>query len=113
VLERSAESLGLPLITAPCTAAEYGTAFETALKKAADLGAEACAFGDMDVDLHLEWNKARCAATGLGCITPLWHIEREKAVSEELALGFIAVIKCVEKKFLGAEFLGKPLTRNW
>jgi uncharacterized protein (TIGR00290 family) len=111
LVARSARALGLPLIAAPCASAEYETAFEEALKKSKDMGAEACAFGDMDVDLHREWDRARCKNAGLECITPLWGIDRERAIAEELDSGFTAIIKCVEKRFLGPEFLGKTLSR--
>ncbi|MDR1329926.1 MAG: diphthine--ammonia ligase [Oscillospiraceae bacterium] len=111
-VRRSAEALGLPVLLAPCGSDDYAAAFEDALKKAAAMGAEACAFGDMDVAEHLEWNEARCAAAGLHCVTPLWGMDREAAVAEELRLGFIAVIKCVDKKFLGVELLGKTLDRT-
>ncbi|MDR3310462.1 MAG: ATP-binding protein [Oscillospiraceae bacterium] len=108
--DAASQSLGLPLIRAVCKSADYEAAFESALREAAALRAEACAFGDMDVDLHLEWNRARCAAAGLECLTPLWGMSREAAVAETLALGFEPVIKLVRKESLGAEFLGKTLT---
>jgi uncharacterized protein (TIGR00290 family) len=112
VIERSAGALGLPVIPAPCGRENYEGAFEEALVKSRGMGARACAFGDMDIHLHLEWNRARCMNAGLECMTPLWGIDRERAVFEELDAGFTAVIKCVEKKFLGMEFLGKKLDRE-
>ncbi|MDR2796344.1 MAG: hypothetical protein LBB47_06520 [Spirochaetaceae bacterium] len=39
-------------------------------------------------------------------------IDRENAISEELNVGFTTVIKCVEKKFLNTDFLGKTLNQN-
>jgi diphthamide synthase (EF-2-diphthine--ammonia ligase) len=97
VMQRVVNALNLPIITAPCYSRNYAHAFERALKTAAEMGAECCAFGDMDINQHLEWNKARCAAAGIECVAPLWGINREQAVAEMLSLGFTAIIKCVEK----------------
>jgi diphthamide synthase (EF-2-diphthine--ammonia ligase) len=38
-------------------------------------------------------------------------MEREKAVSEMLELGYSGIIKIVNKKYLGKEFLGKKLDK--
>jgi uncharacterized protein (TIGR00290 family) len=112
IIEKSAKILGLPIILVPCSSKNYETAFEEALKKSKNMGANACVFGDMDINLHLEWNKARCANVGMECIMPLWGLDRRKVISEELDIGFTAVIKCIQKKFLGIEFLGKTLNQK-
>lgn len=112
IAEQSAKALGLPIIPAPCSSENYETAFEEALQKSKSMGAKACAFGDMDINLHLEWNKKRCMNAGMECVTPLWGIDREKVIFEELDSGFVAIIKCIEKKFLGNEFLGKTLNQR-
>ena len=112
IIEKSVKSIGLPIILVSCNSKNYETKFEEALKKSKDMGADVCVFGDMDINLHLEWNKTRCMNAGLKCMTPLWGINREDVILEELDIGFIAVIKCVEKKILGIEFLGKTLDKR-
>jgi uncharacterized protein (TIGR00290 family) len=111
LIQRAASSLRLPVVTAPCYAQDYGNAFEEALRVAAGMGAEGCAFGDMDITAHLEWNKARCEAANMQCLTPLWGIEREKAAAEMISLGYAVIIKVVEKKYLGTKFLGKTVDK--
>jgi uncharacterized protein (TIGR00290 family) len=112
LLTAVAEQLELPLIECHTSGADYHLGLEDGLKKAAALGAEACVFGDIDIEEHLEWNKARCARAGLKCILPLWHEDREKLVYETIDAGIRAVIKCVESKWLSDDFLGKVLDRN-
>ena len=112
IIEKYIKSLGLPMILAPCNSNNYETAFEEALQKAKNLGANSCVFGDIDIELHFEWNRSRCKNTLLECIMPLYGIKREKIIQEELDTGFVAIIKCVEKKFLGIEFLGKTLDKE-
>ena len=54
LLESISQSLNIPLITCPCRGEDYRTALETGMRKARDLGATACVFGDIDIEGHLE-----------------------------------------------------------
>jgi len=110
LLAKVSDALGIPLVTARCVGDEYNEAFETALSRASEMGAEACVFGDIDIEGHLEWNRSRCAAADLECIMPLWQMTRKAAVDELLAAGFTARVKCVDKAWLDASFLGEVLT---
>lgn len=107
LMDAIAQSLGLPLIKAVCTGEDYTQALEAALVQAKELGAAACAFGDIDIEDHLAWNRARCAAMGLDCLVPLWQMERGAAVRECIAAGFVPVIKCVQNEYL--PLLGRTL----
>ena len=111
LLQKASSCLGLPIIKVSCNAKNYIGEFEKALKTAAEMGARACAFGDMDISQHLDWNKARCTAAKIKCCVPLWGTEREKAVSQMLELGYSGIIKIVNKKYMGKEFLGKKLDK--
>ncbi len=110
LLQAVSERLGIPLIPCYCKPSEYGNALETGLRKAKDLGAEACVFGDIDIPGHLEWNTERCKHAGLGCILPLWQEDREQLATEVITSGFKAVVKIVQCEALGSEFLGETLT---
>jgi uncharacterized protein (TIGR00290 family) len=110
LLNKVSESLNIPMIICACKPEEYTESFEDALKKSKNLGAEACVFGDIDIEVHSEWNNARCDAAGLKCILPLWQEEREALVKEFIDCGFKAVIKIVQLKALDESFLGKILT---
>jgi len=111
LIQRCACALKLPVILSPCNRKTYGAAFEEAIIKSVEMGAECCAFGDMDIEGHLDWNKERCKTAGVECAVPLWGINRERAVLDEIELGFSAIIKCIEKKYLDKEFLGKKLDK--
>jgi uncharacterized protein (TIGR00290 family) len=112
VVQRTADTLGLPVVTASCHSKNYADEFERALLKSAEMGAECCVFGDMDREPHLDWNISRCRAAGIECVVPLWKIDREQAVVELIDSGFTAIIKVVEKKYLTEEFLGKTLDKE-
>ena len=110
LLNKVSTATGIPLIMAQCSGEEYESAFEDALRQAKTLGAECAAFGDIDIDGHLEWNRSRCAAAGLEYTMPLWGMSRTDAVDELLSEGFTAHIKIVDKTFLDASFLGLALS---
>lgn len=109
LLNKVSKSLDIPMITCICRPEEYAEGFEKGLREAKALGAEACVFGDIDIEGHSEWNYTRCDAAGLKCIMPLWQEEREALVREFVGYGFKAVIKIVQLKALDESFLGKTM----
>lgn len=112
LMDRAAESMGVPLIKCPCAGEGYIAAFEKGLTQAKKLGAEACVFGDIDIEGHLEWNRQRCAAAGLDCLVPLWKEGREAMVLEMIDAGFKAAIKCIKPEYFDDSFLGQTMNRD-
>lgn len=110
LLEDVADALGIPLL--PCRAGgdTYAADMERALREAKALGAEACAFGDIDIAEHRAWDEARCAAAGLTPCLPLWGRDRAENVREAVALGYRCVIKCIRNSVLPPSLLGRALS---
>ena len=106
----AADSMGIPLIAAECVPDDYTREFEDALAEARRMGAEACVFGDIDIDGHKEWDEERCESAGLACLLPLWKQDREALVHETINAGFRAVIKIIQSDKLDESFLGQTLT---
>lgn len=105
-------SLKIPLIPCVCSGEQYHSALEEGLRKAMDKGAECCVFGDIDIEEHFDWCAQRCESVGLRYNFPLWREDREKLTRELIALGYVAVIKCVNKKYLPAPLLGRALNED-
>jgi len=112
LLEAVSESLKIPLIICACKSEDYTRSIELGLNKAQKLGAECAVFGDIDIEEHRTWCTERCAAAGLSATFPLWRQNRLALTQEVIALGFKAVIKCVEKSKADPQFLGAALTRE-
>lgn len=112
LLNNISKSLAIPLILVSCKGEEYVEMFDKKLKEAKELGAEACAFGDIDIEDHRKWCTDRCNKAGLKAIFPLWQENREDLTYEFIDSGFKAVIKNIQLRFLGENFLGKVLTRD-
>lgn len=90
----------------------YEYLFEEALKSSKDLGAQACIFGDIDIQDHLNWNKARCKRVGLECIHPLEYEDRQAILEEFLKTGLEARIVKVNKDLLEDDLVGRILDRD-
>ena len=106
LLEALSDSMGIPVVRCVCTGERYAEAVAECLCDAKELGAEAAAFGDIDIEGHLEWNREVCNRAGLRCVTPLWQESREALVHEMIDVGFKAVMKCVDTRCLDESFLG-------
>lgn len=110
-LREIAGALGIPLVLAACgQGGDYNRAFEEVLSGLRERGAEACAFGDIDLPAHRAWDEERCAAVGLMPLLPLWGEDRAALVGEFVDRGYVAVVKNVRLAELSEEFLGRELT---
>jgi len=112
LLDRVSESLGVPSLLVKTTDAAYTENFEQALAHAKELGAEACVFGDIDLEGHRAWGTERCEAVGLEPLYPLWGAERKDVVYECIDAGFVTNITVVNTRYLSPDFVGQQLTRE-
>ena len=112
LLDEVSGALGIPLISCPSAGEDYHLAMERGLGQAKALGAEACAFGDIDIEGNRQWCVDRCNAVGLSCLHPLWQRGRMDNTRELLELGYKCLIKCVHNDLLPREYLGRTLDRG-
>lgn len=114
LLKDVSKSLDIPLVLVASNGKEnYGETFVEALKKIKEeMGAEACVFGDIDLEAHRVWCTDRCDEANMEAIFPLWLEDREKLTYEFIDSGFKTVIKNVRLDVLSTEFLGKVLTKK-
>jgi len=112
VLTRVSNALGIPLWLVKTTGAEYQQNFEAALRKAKDHGAEACVFGDIDIEGHIKWCSDRCETVGLIPLFPLLGQSRKDVVYKFIDSGFVANLTVINTDYLSEDFLGQQLTRD-
>lgn len=110
ILAEVEQAVGVPVRLIETSGADYTANFERVLREQKALGAQACVFGDIDIDGHLEWCTERCEAVGLDACFPLWKEDREHLVHECIDSGFVPRITVVDTKRLGAAFLGRAIT---
>ncbi|MGL5414107.1 MAG: diphthine--ammonia ligase [Clostridium sp.] len=107
------ESLKIPIIYCECSMENYEEDFVKGLNIAKkEYGVSLCAFGDIDLEEHRNWDLAMCKRAGLKGVLPLWQESREKITMEFIDLGFKGVIKKVNLNNMGFEFLGKVLSKE-
>ena len=108
-LGKISNAIGIPLAVCPSNGEDYHLRFEDGLKKAKEMGAEACVFGDIDIQSNRKWGEDRCANCGIKAIYPLWQRNREENTKEVISKGYKCIIKTVDTEKLPKELLGKFL----
>ena len=112
VLEDAADSIGVPLRLIKTVGDDYETNFEAALRDAKEKGADACVFGDIDIEEHIGWCSKRCANAGIEPLFPLYGQSRENVVNGFIESGFTAYITIINTDKLSGDLLGKRFTKE-
>ena len=107
LIAAQAEALGLEMRFYQTAWKSYEGPFLDTLRQAHEDGIRTAVFGDIDLMAHREWDEKVCAKVDIQPSFPLWDEPRRKLVDEFLALGFKAVVVCVNGKYLGPEFCGR------
>ncbi len=111
VLEAQAAAIGLPLLSRSATWDDYETAMVELLAEAREFGAEACIFGDIDIDRHRAWEEMVCQRAGLRAELPLWQMDRWELLEAWWEAGFEAQVVVVRDGVVSREILGQVLDR--
>jgi diphthine-ammonia ligase len=107
LVERQARSMGLDLVGPSAGWSNYEAVFVDALTRLKSSGHEVAVFGDIDLEPHREWEAKVCRAAGLEHSLPLWQRNRLELAHESIALGFEAIVVCVDSRYLGDDFCGR------
>lgn len=107
LLQAQAEALGIPIEFYRTSWQSYEERFVSCLRAAAADGMTHAIFGDIDLQAHRDWEEKVCAQAGLHASLPLWNEARITLVEQFLALGFKAIVVCVNGSYLPREFCGR------
>ena len=107
LVEAQARALGMDLVGPSAGWKDYEKVFVQALQKLESSGHAVAIFGDIDLEPHREWEARVCRQAGLEHCLPLWHRDRLELARESIALGFKAIVVCVDSRFLADEFCGR------
>jgi len=113
LLEKQADSLGLPLhqvlISKDATNEEYEMKMGEAFSVYSGQGIDSIVFGDLfleDIRTYREQFLARHNMRGL---FPVWKRDTGRFIKEFVALGFKAVVTCVNSQLLDQSFAGRMI----
>jgi uncharacterized protein (TIGR00290 family) len=113
LLERQAESLGLPLhavlIPPQCINAIYEERMKDALAQHFARGVRRVAFGDIFLEDLRVYREKNLAQVGMQAMFPIWKRETRELAQEFVHLGFRAIAVCVDPRVLDASFAGREL----
>jgi uncharacterized protein (TIGR00290 family) len=119
LLDLQAEAIGLPLDKlylpiqpGPCTNGEYEALIGGKLASYVKRGVRHVAHGDIflaDLRAYREKNLAKLGMTGL---FPIWLRDTRELIDSFVALGFRAILCCVEGSKLDSSFVGRELNHD-
>jgi len=112
VLEAHAAALGVPLLTAAASWADYEIGMVDLLQRAAERGVTQAVFGDIDIERHRAWEESVCSQAGINAQLPLWQSDRMALLEEWWAAGFEATIVVTRDGVVDRKYLGQVLDRQ-
>jgi uncharacterized protein (TIGR00290 family) len=114
LLEAQAEAIGLPLTkiylpsgpTTPCTNEVYEQIMGAVLEDFRSRGVYAVGFGDLFLEDLRAWREGNLAKAGMTGVFPIWKRDTRQLARWVIAMGFRAILSCVEGK-VGPGFAGR------
>jgi uncharacterized protein (TIGR00290 family) len=114
LLDAQADAVGLPLTkvylpsgkTTPCTNEVYEGIMARVMDDFRSRGICLVGFGDLFLEDLRAWREASLAKSGMTGIFPIWKRETRQLSRQIIAMGFKAILSCVEGK-VGTGFAGR------
>lgn len=111
LLERQAEAIGVPLeevwISPGATNREYEANMSRAFRAYRSRGVMAVAFGDLFLEDIRRYRERLLDAVGIQALFPVWGRNTQELARAFIALGFRAVVVCVDPRALDRSFAGR------
>ena len=117
LLEKQAESLGIPLysifISKNTTDEAYGNKMKEMLIHFSKLGITAVAFGDIFLEDLRKFREDQLSKAGMKGIFPLWNKDTGELAKTFMNLGFRAVVTSMDSKMLDKRFVGREIDEEF
>jgi uncharacterized protein (TIGR00290 family) len=117
LLERQAESIGLPLhavlIPPQCINPMYEARMKEALIEHLARGVQRVAFGDIFLEDLRVYREKNLAQMGMQAIFPIWKRDTRELARDFVRRGFQAIAVCVDPRVLDPSFAGRLLDETF
>ncbi len=117
LLEVQAESIGIPLQTIELpeqpTMQEYEQTMMQKIQQLKSAGCSKAIFGDIFLEDLKNYREQKLKQLNIDCIFPLWKRDTTELLKEFIALGFKAIIVCVNEKDLDKSFCGRLIDESF
>ena len=92
---------------------EYDTKMETALTRFRGDGVSSVVFGDIFLEDIRKYREERLSGVGMRGLFPLWQKKSADLVRAFIALGFKAIVTCVDSRVLDGKFVGRLIDERF
>jgi uncharacterized protein (TIGR00290 family) len=117
LLERQAESIGLPLhavlIPPQCINPIYEARMKEALSEHLTRGVRRVAFGDIFLEDLRVYREKNLAQLEMQAMFPIWKRDTRELARDFVQLGFRAITVCVDPRVLDPSFAGRLLDETF
>jgi len=117
LVEQQAHSLGLPIhevfISKSCSNEEYDSKMRGVLTKFKQDGVSSVVFGDVFLEEVRKYREDNLSKLEMKGAFPIWGRDTAELTRSFIALGFQAVITCVDSKVLDKRYLGRMLDKHF
>src|SRR5216683_2084945 len=117
LLQRQAESIGLPLhevfIPPQCVNLIYEARMEEALRLFYNQGVRQVAFGDIFLEDLRAYREKNLARIGMTALFPIWKRDTRELIHFFHQQHFRAIAACIDSKVLGPSFAGRELDESF
>lgn len=117
LLQRQAESIGLPLqevrIPPQCVNPIYEARMEAAMRMARAQGVRRVAFGDIFLEDLRAYREKNLAKLGMEAIFPIWKRDTRELAQTFVSEAFRARTVCIDPRVLERSFVGMELTEEF
>ncbi|KMQ59293.1 ATP-binding domain-containing protein [Chryseobacterium angstadtii] len=117
LLEKQAESLGLPLIKMELpkepSMEEYREIMNTTMSQIQEMGITQSVFGDIFLEDLRKYREDQLNSIGMEAVFPLWKLNTTDLIHEFLDLGFKTIVTCVNETYLDKSFAGRIIDKDF
>jgi uncharacterized protein (TIGR00290 family) len=117
LLEQQAQSIGIPLqqlmLPEDASMSAYNELMEKTMRSLKEQGIAHAIFGDINLEDLRQYREQQLAQVGIKAVFPLWGRPTHELVREFIALGFKAVVVCVNARLLDESFAGRLLDEHF
>ncbi|EJL72061.1 Dph6-related ATP pyrophosphatase [Chryseobacterium populi] len=117
LLEKQAESLGLPLIKMELpkepSMEEYREIMSKTMNKIQSQGITHSIFGDIFLEDLRKYREDQLQAIGMQAVFPLWKINTTDLIQDFLDLRFKTIVTCVNETYLDKSFAGRIIDKDF
>ena len=117
LMEKQINALGIPCNTIELPEnphmETYGKLMIEGVQKLKDQGYRTAGFGDIFLEDLREYREKQLRSLDINCVFPLWKRDTKELMEEFIALGFKAIVVCINGQLLDESFVGRELDASF